>query len=74
MEDDKQKDVILNLEDAGCKECDIECFLNEFSKGNKEESLKVLMKHRKALLDSIHADQKRIDCLDYLIYQIQHKE
>lgn len=72
METDKQE-VIKNLEDAGCKDCEIECLIECLIKGNKDKGLALLTKHRKKLLDSIHAEQKRLDCLDYLIYQIEHK-
>lgn len=31
----------------------------------------MLSGHRDALLDRIHRDERRIDCLDYLIYRIE---
>ena len=38
--------------------------------------LELLARHRAALLDEVHKSEKKIDCLDYLIYRIkqnQHK-
>lgn len=38
--------------------------------------LELLARHRAALLDEVHRGEKKIDCLDYLIYKIkqnQHK-
>lgn len=65
-------DVALtqNLKDAGCDTQTIENFMSDLHKGKKESSLKLLTIHRKKLLDSIHKEQKQIDCLDYLVYQI----
>ena len=33
--------------------------------------MQILSQHRRALLDVIHENERRIDCLDYLIYQIE---
>ena len=57
-----------NLRDAGC--CDE--FIREFTelgRGGKEaEQRRMLAKRRAELLDELHESQRRIDCLDYLIY------
>ena len=31
----------------------------------------VLTVHRKKLLEGIHAEQKKLDCLDYLIFKMR---
>lgn len=68
----KQKQaVITNLADAGCSSELIEQFMDLLVKGEKEMGLSLLAKHRRYLLDCYHADQKRIDCLDYLIYRLR---
>lgn len=36
--------------------------------------MKILSAYRKYLLDKLHKYEKRIDCLDYLIYQLQHQK
>ena len=38
--------------------------------GKKNELLKRLEEHRKGLLHKVHEEEKHIDCLDYLVYQI----
>ena len=40
----------------------------------KEAGLSLLAKHRRFLLDCYHADQKKIDCLDYLIYKMNQNQ
>ena len=35
------------------------------------EALRLLTAHRRHLLDTLHQEQKRIDCLDYLVYQMR---
>lgn len=62
--------LIQNLKDAGCDAQTIENFMSDLHKGKEESSLKRLAIHRKKLLDSIHKEQKQIDCLDYLVYQM----
>lgn len=63
--------IIQNLEDAGC-DCDtIAAVLNDFANGKTLCGIKRLEKHRQILLDDLHENQKQIDCLDYLVYQIK---
>jgi hypothetical protein len=63
--------VILNLQDADCSEGFIQQFLNEPS---KEKQLKLLGIHRRKLLDSIHDGQKKLDILDYLIFNMKQEQ
>lgn len=71
MRFNKSDDMLIqNLKDAGCDAQTIEKFMSDLQKGKEESSLKQLAVHRKKLLDSIHKEQKRIDCLDYLVYQM----
>ena len=39
--------------------------------GKEPESLRLLKKQRSLLLDAVHREEKKIDCLDYLVYQMQ---
>lgn len=65
--------VIQNLEDAGCENEMIQDFLGWFDKGQQTKQLELLEHQREYLLGRVHTDEKRISCLDYLIYQIQGK-
>ncbi len=62
--------VIQNLRDAGCAPDIIECCIACMEQGKKRELLKRLEEHRTALLHKVHEEEKHIDCLDYLVYQI----
>lgn len=66
--------MIENLHDAGCDTDIIEPFLNLRSSGKREEQLSLLAKYRYFLLNRIHENQKKLDCLDYLIYKIKREE
>lgn len=35
--------------------------------------LTLLARHRAALLEEVHRGERKIDCLDYLIYQLKHQ-
>ena len=76
-----RKAVIQNLEDAGCDPGSIKCCMAYMKQGKKKELLKQLDEHRAGLLNRGHKarllsedvfclEQKQIDCLDYLVYQI----
>jgi len=66
--------VIQNLKDAGCAQNIIECCMACMEQGKKSELLKRLEEHRNGLLHKVHVEEKRIDCLDYLVYQIRRCE
>lgn len=66
--------VIQNLKDAGCAPDIIECCMACMEQGKKKELLKRLEDHRKGLLNKVHEEEKHIDCLDYLVYQIRRCE
>ena len=62
--------VIQNLEDAGCDPEMVAQFLESGAAGNRQNQLKLLEQHRKHLLEKVHKNEKRIDCLDYLVFQM----
>lgn len=66
--------VTQNLIDAGCSHEMVEKFMALQDKGREEEQLDLLSCHRKKLLDQLHLEEHRIDCLDYLVYRMQKKQ
>lgn len=69
-ENQSEEAIIQNLKDAGCDSDTIEKFMADLQQGKKSSGLKRLAVHRKKLLESLHREQKCIDCLDYLVYQM----
>ena len=63
--------IIQNLQDAGCDRQSIDAFLEELRTGRESAGLRRLAAHRKTLLDRLHQEQRCIDCLDYLVYQLK---
>lgn len=70
MEYGSREAVIQNLKDAGCPPDIVECCMTCLEQGRKGELLKRLEAHRAGLLCKVHEEERRIDCLDYLVYQI----
>ena len=60
-----------NLKDAGCSESQIEEFMEYAGKHEMDSGLKLLRQQRNVLLDGLHEKQRMIECLDYLVYQIE---
>lgn len=69
--DYNEEAILCNLRDAGCEEDTIQKFMVLFHAGKMTDGLKCLAAHRRFLLEDLHASQKRIDCLDYLVYVIK---
>lgn len=66
--------VIQNMIDAGCGGSFTEECAQLILDGKTQSALNVLGKHRKHLLEEVHTNQKRIDCLDHLIYRIEKSQ
>ncbi len=62
--------IIQNLKDADCDSCFIDKFLNASGK----ERLCLLNRYRKSLLENLHVCQKKLDCLDYLIFNLEQEK
>lgn len=67
----KKEAVMQNLKDAGCDQDFVTHFLRLVEEGTQREQLHALAVQRERLLTSLRSEQKRIDCLDYLIYQMK---
>lgn len=59
-----------NLIDAGCSQEIIQRCMDLVQRKNTAEMKRILATHRRTLLDTVHAEQKKIDCLDYLVYKM----
>lgn len=62
-----------NLVDAGCDEKMTEQCMTLAKEHRKGDIFPLLSAHRTALLKAVHTDQRRIDCLDFLVYTMRKK-
>lgn len=67
----RNKEIEQNLIDAGCTSSVIEKFFSYMEKNEKEKQIILLEEQRRKLLDDVHDGEKKIFCLDYLMYQMQ---
>ena len=66
---DYGESLTRRLSEIGLTENEIEKF-NSFV-GNKEKQIDVLKKSRYRILDAVHLQEKSIQQIDYLIYEIK---
>ncbi|HIX91121.1 MAG TPA: hypothetical protein H9845_09570 [Candidatus Agathobaculum pullicola] len=66
-----EQDLILNLKAAGFDGTLLQEFLGCWKAGKIIEQLQLLSQKRAELLDQVHKEEKQINCLDYLVYQIE---
>ncbi len=66
--------VKQNLRDAGCSEEFIVTFMHVWEAGTSAEQLRLLACQRCRLLDHVHEEQRKLDCLDYLRYQLEKEQ
>ena len=73
LESDRSE-ILQNLYDAGCDAKTIQKYIKLQNEGKKQEQLRLLSQQRRNLLHVVHENQKRIDCLDYLIHRVETNE
>ncbi|MCQ4637880.1 hypothetical protein NE619_14185 [Anaerovorax odorimutans] len=69
---DKKGILLQNLQDAGCDTQTIGQCVSLAEEKQQEQLLSLLANQKRTLLERVHKNQDRIDCLDFLIYQIEH--
>lgn len=68
MESDETSRIRSTLCDSGCNAVMTAKYLRLCEEGKKDEQLRLLAIHRVGLLNKIHGYQKKLDCLDFLIF------
>ncbi len=64
------ENIIQNLKDADCDSKMIEKFLET---DNTSDKVNLLTRYRAKLLENLHVCQKKLDCLDYLIFNLKQE-
>lgn len=72
MVNEKQA-LIQNLTDAGCDAALQERFVLLVRQGREKKALALLAGHRRVLLEHCHEAERKIACLDYLVYQMEQR-
>ncbi|MCH5250336.1 MAG: hypothetical protein J1E98_10400 [Lachnospiraceae bacterium] len=62
-----------NLIDAGCSEAEANRCLTFAEKGEWNKLCNTLAKQKAVLLTALHKSERQIDCLDFLVYEINKK-
>ena len=66
-------EIEQNLKDAGCNAEIIKDFFSCEDEKRVDRQKALLEEYRKMLLKRIHKEEKKISCLDYLIFQLEKK-
>lgn len=64
-----EKEIRACLANIGCDKSVMEQLLKDGM--NKRNMLNILYKQRISALDKLHLSQDKLNCIDYLIYQIR---
>ncbi|MDO5292096.1 MAG: hypothetical protein Q4F05_05025 [bacterium] len=63
--------IITNMKDFGCDDLTINAFIKCFEQCDRDGQKKILDRYREKLLVDLHQNQKNIDLLDYMVYQLE---
>lgn len=67
----QQQEIIQILKDAGCEAAFITRVISVIDINQNKETFKLLREWRNHLMDEIHSNQHKLDCLDYLIRKLK---
>lgn len=70
---EENNNIYQNLLDAGCIAEKAEQYEKLAEDGEWNKLLRELAKQKKHLLSALHESEKQIDCLDFLVYEINKK-
>lgn len=66
-----EEDIIQALKDCGCSKEKIACFIDHMERHEIAQGIVLLKEHRRTLLDHVHVEERKISCLDYLMYKMK---
>lgn len=64
-------DLAQTLRDAGCDEGTSEAVRRLCEGRRVDDAIRVLRRHRCELMSCLHEDQRKVDCLDYLLRKME---
>lgn len=59
------------MKDAGCDKEVITKICRLYADGQVPDAVKMLKRHRCCLMEQLHESQSRVDCLDFLVRQME---
>lgn len=66
-----REEIINGFIDAGCSKEQIKIVQENIDDYHK--LIDILVNQRKIMLDKIHEDENKMRCIDYLLYNLKHK-
>lgn len=72
--DKKDQCIIMCLQEIGCNQITIEKYLKMSKENDIEGMVKMLSCIRCRVLEQIHEKQEKLDCLDYIIFELKKKK
>ncbi len=69
----KESDLLRRLKDTACDTRMIRMFFQPEKEERTIRQLRLLSGHRKFLVQTLHEDREKIDCLDFLIFSLKRE-
>lgn len=69
-----KEDILQCLVDSGCGKESSGKIMRLLEENNAQGAMRLLKVQRRELLDNLHEQQKYIDCLDFLTYQMNKEK
>lgn len=68
-----EKEILQCLKDCGCDERTAKQFLAYGQEARPRDQIRLLNRRRRSLMDDLHENQKKVDCIDFMIRELEQK-
>lgn len=62
------------MKDCGCSQKETDEYLQLAAKGSTQEQIFFLKRHRNRIMEKLHIAAKQVDCIDYVIYELEQED
>lgn len=62
------------MKDCGCTPKRSEEYLSLAEKGLTQDQIYFLKRHRNQVMNQLHAVTRQVDCIDYVLYELERKK
>lgn len=68
-----EKGILQCLKDCGCDERTAEQFIAYGQEARLRDQIRLLNRRRRSLMDDLHENQRKVDCIDFMIRELEQK-
>lgn len=73
MDEQLEQKYRCYMKDCGCSPEQAEAYLRFAEKGQTQDQIYLLRRHRNQVMQELHAVTRQVDCIDFILYELEHE-